>query len=96
MTQNNEYYLQYLEDTMMCNNIINCIKMIDMSLLAIQPFNERKILMNINGILSVENIAINDTKGCLSIIYSNTTDEVIDDDVIRDYYYITKFGTGVV
>ena len=78
------------EDDIMYNNIINYIKMIDISLLDIQPFNERNIIININGIISVENITTNNDKGCYSIEYIYHKNY---NGIIRECYYtIAKFG----
>jgi hypothetical protein len=90
--QNNEMLEQFYQDHATFQRIIDDINTINTSLLVIQPFINRKILMNINGIISVENITIDDVKGCISIIYTNTADDIIDDGVIRDdYIFMTRF-----
>ena len=89
---NNEMLEQFYQDQEMFQRIIDDINAINTSLLVIQPFIKRKILMNINGIISVENITIDDVKGYISIIYTNTADNIIDDGDIHDnYIFMTRY-----
>jgi hypothetical protein len=74
-----QFQEQYDKDCTTFEKIKQMIITYDISYLKVDPFIMRTIIMNNNGIISVENVSTNDT-GYVRIIYINTTDDIINID----------------